>query len=395
MKKSVLVLIPIIIILGASLAEASIASLSVSWQLPTSTLRPSSISTISLTVTNTGLDLTDVVITPTAGPYIKITSGSKNDIGGLAAATTAQSAISIKVDDNVPSTTSYVYLQVDYYTGSSSYEKTFYIPLVIIREPILQISNVNFSSDLEPGKSVTLYFNLNNEGMGNAKDITVSLPQTSNFITSESSGEFFIDNLASGESKTLTFPITVSPSAIIGTATLPVKLSYYDETRTNVYNDTKQIGALIKGKYNFIVTVDSQDVLTTDTSGSITIKIANAGNEQADFLAVKVIPPNSIDISPSYVYVGNLNSDDYDSEKLSMNVGSVSPGNYPISLQLTYKDSFGNPYSEIYSVNAQVSTKAEYSMMHPSSPSSLLIIVVVIVIIGVIIIWRKGLFKKK
>ena len=392
MKKS---LIAIVILLSVTLAEASIASINVSWQFSTSTLRPSSISTISLTITNVGVDLTDIVITSTAGPYIKITSGNKIDLSGLSSASTTAGAISIKVDDDAPSTTSYVYLQVDYYTGTSSYQKTFYVPITIIREPILQINNVNFSNNLEPGKAVTLSFDLKNEGLGNAKDIKVSLSQTSNFIVSDSSGELFISNLASLESKTLTFPITISPDSAIGTTTIPVKLSYYDETRTNSYTDTKQIGALITGKYNFIVTVDSQDILTTDTSGYITIKMANAGNEEANYLAVKTVSSNNLDLSPTSVYVGNLKSDDYDSEKFLLKVGTIGAGEYPISLQLNYKDSFGKSYSEIYSVNAKVSSKAEYSLAHPTSNSPLIIIVIVFVVIVIFIVYKRGLFKRK
>jgi hypothetical protein len=247
---------------------------------------------------------------------------------------------------------------------------------------------------MEPGKTATLSFDLKNEGLGNAKDITVSLPQTSNFIVSDSSGEFFINNLASLESKTLTFSITVSPDAIIGTTTIPVQLSYYDETRTNNYNDTKQIGTLITGKYNFIVTADSQDVLTTGTSGSITFKIANAGNEEADYLTVKAIPPNNFDLSPTSIYIGNLKSDDYDSEKLTLNVGQVEPGNYPISLQFSYKDSFGRSYNEIYSVNAKVSSKAEYSVAHQLQSPLPTFVIVIVVIILFFIAYRKGYLNK-
>jgi hypothetical protein len=392
MKKA---LIAIVILLSVTLVEASVASLNVTWQLSTSTLRPSSISTILLTVTNIGIDLTDIVITSTAGPYVKITSGNKIDLNALASASSAQGALSIKIDDNAPSTTSFVYLQIDYYTGTSSYEKTLYVPITVIREPILQINNVNFSNNLEPGKAVTLSFDLKNEGLGDAKDIKVSLSQTSNFIVSDSSGESFINDLASSESKTLTFPITVSPDSAIGTTTIPVKLSYYDETRTNGYNDTKQIGTLITGKYNFIVAVDSQDVLTTDTSGYITIKFSNAGSEEADYLAIKTISSNNFDLSPTSIYVGNLKSDDYDSEKLLLKVGAIEPGDYPISLQLNYKDSFGKSYDEVYSVNAKVSSKAEYSLAHPTSNSPLIIIIIVFVVVVIFIAYKRGIFKRK
>jgi len=158
--KKIIILITFLLLVTA--VEASIASINVSWQLSTSTLKPSSIATISLTISNPGIDLTSIVIIPKAGPYVKITSGDKIDLDGLSSLSTSQGALSIKVDDDAPSTTSYIYLEVDYYTGTSSYKKTLYIPITIIREPVLQIENINFSDRPEPGKTVTLSFNFNN-----------------------------------------------------------------------------------------------------------------------------------------------------------------------------------------------------------------------------------------
>jgi len=392
MRRIFFILIVSLLLIG--LASATSISLNVAWQLSSNTTKPGGYNTIYLTITNTGTDVSSIVITPTAGPGIKIISGYKLELGDLPATYSQQASISIKADENATSTTSYVYLEVVYYYSNSQYKKTLYVPITIKRDPILQIENVNFSDSLEPGNTVSLSFDLNNEGLGDAKDITVSISQTSNFIVSESSGEFFLSSLSSSESKKLTFPITVSPDALIGTTTIPVELKYYDETRTNNYVETKEIGALIKGKYNFIVTLDSQDVITAGATGSATIKIANAGNQEALYLTINVVKSNNFDTSPTTIYVGNLKSDDYDSEKLSLKVGSVDPGSYPITLQISYKDSFGKSYSEIYSVNAKVYSKAEYALAHQTQSPLPIIVIVIIIIVVLFIAYRKGYLNK-
>jgi len=393
MKK--LILFVIITILSSTLVEAAVTSINVSWQLSTSVLRPSSIATLYVTISNPGADLTGVVVKATSGPYLTIQSGGETDVGAISSLQSSQSAISLKVDDNAPSTSSYVYLEINYYTSTSSYQRDIYIPILIIRTPELQIKNVNFSDDLEPGKTITLSFDLKNEGLGTAKDIILSLDQSTTFIVPQSSGEFFINNLASSNSEKLSFQLTVSPDASIGTAVIPIRLSYNDETRSNNYTDIKEIGALITGKYNFIVTVESQDVLTSGTSGSMTVKIANAGTEQANYLAVKVVSPSNFDLSPTTIYIGNLKSDDYDTEKLLLKIGSVDPGDYPISLQVSYKDSFGRSYNEVYSINAKVYSKAEYSLAHQvQSPYTMIIVIVVIIIIVFFIAYKKGYLKR-
>jgi hypothetical protein len=386
--------IPILFLLLISVAEATSVSLNVSWQLSSNVTRPGGYNTIYLTVTNTGTDVQGIVITPTAGPYLSIVSGNKIELGGLPASLSQQAAITVKADENSTSTTSYVYVETIYYYSDSQYKKDFYIPIIIKGDPNIQIENVNFNGSLEPGNNVLLTFDLVNEGQGDAKDLTVSLSQNSNFISQGSSGEFFVKNLDRHETQRMNVPLTISPDASIGTTTIPIELSYYDSARSSNFVDNQQIGVSIIGNYNFIVTLDSQDIITTETTGSATIKIANGGDQQALHLLVNVVNPSNIDINPAMIYVGNLNSDDYDSEILSLKVGQVNPGLYPINLNITYDDSFGKTYSQMYPVNIRVSSKSEYSLAHPVQTPLSLIVVAIIVVTVLFLVYRKGYLNK-
>lgn len=392
MKRMSFVLIAFLLIAG--LVEATSISLNVAWQLSSNSTKPGGYTTIYLTITNTGTDVQGIEINPMPGPYLSIISGNKIELGDLPATQTQQAAITVKADENSTSTTSYIYVEVVYYYSSSQYKKDFYIPITIKGDPKLQIENVNFNGSLQPGRTVLLTFDLVNEGQGGAKDITISLSQNSNFISSESSGQFFVRNLDKYENQFLTVPLTVSPDASIGTTTIPIQLSYYDSTRSSSFVDTQQIGTSIMGNYNFIVTLDSQDVIAAGTTGSATIKIANGGNQQAFHLSVNVVKSKDFGITPTIIYVGNLNSDDYDSEKLSLNVGSIDPGLYPINLNITYEDSFGKTYSQIYPVNIQVSSQSEYSLTHPAQTPFTFIIILIVVIVVLFIIYRKGYLNK-
>lgn len=189
MKRMLFVLIAFLLIAG--LVEATSISLNVAWQLSSNSTKPGGYNTIYLTVTNTGTDVQSIVITPTAGPSLSIVSGNKIELGDLPATLSQQAAITVKADESSNSTTSYVYVETVYYYSNSQYKKDFYIPITIKGDPKLQIENVNFDGNLQPGNTVLLNFDLVNEGQGGAKDITVSLSQNSNFISSGSSGEFF------------------------------------------------------------------------------------------------------------------------------------------------------------------------------------------------------------
>jgi len=392
MKRMLFVFIAFLFIVV--LAEATSISLNVAWQLSSNSTKPGGYTTIYLTVTNTGTDVQGIEIIPTPGPSLSIISGNKIELGDLPATLSQQVAVTVKADENSNSTTSYVYIETTYYYSNSQYKKDFYIPITIKGDPKIQIENVNFNGSLEPGNNIILTFDLVNEGQGGAKDITVSLSQNSNFISSGSSGEFFIRSLDKYENQKLTVPLTVSPEASIGTTTIPIELSYYDSTRSGNFVDTQQIGASIVGNYNFIVTLDSQDVIAAGTTGSATVKIANGGNQQAFHLVVNVIKPNNFDITPTTIYVGNLNSDDYDSETLSLVAGQVNTGLYPISLNITYDDSFGRTYSQTYPVNIEISSRSAYSLAHPVQTPLSLIVIVIVVIIVLFFIYRKGYLNK-
>ena len=336
MKKAII----LIFLLCIAVAEAAVSTINVSWQVSPSTLRPSSIATISLSVSNPSSDLTNVVINSLPGPYVKITSGNKIELGSLPSLGSAQASISVMVDENAPSINSYIYVEVDYYTSStSSSKKSFYIPLTIVREPIIQIKNVNFSSEPEPGKTINLSFDLKNEGLGIAKDIIVSLVPNSNFLVPGSS-EVFLSNLNNLETKTITFPLTISPDASVGTSSISVKITYYDEIRSSSYNQTKEIGLKISGNIDFITTVSSYNNFYYGNLGKVLIAIANRGTAPASFVTVKA----SSEYGSKEFYIGSLDSDDSETIELPQDL-TKAKGKYVINLLINYRDKFDNSYS--------------------------------------------------
>lgn len=367
MKKIFFILL--IFLLSISLVEATI-SLSVSWQLSTETLRPGGDATISLTFTNAGTTaLTNVIAKPTPGPYVEITSGSKIELGGISATTSQQSAISIKVDKDAPSTTSYIYLEVDYYTGTSDYEKNFYIPITIKRKPLLEIKNVKYSDSVEPGKTLELSFEILNSGDGPAKDLQIILNQSDLFTTISSSGETLIDSLDPSKYETIKFDITINPDASVGIDSIPVKLTYYDETKETSYSETKYIGISISGTIEFVTTFEPGENFFYGKIGEAEITISNSGTGSAEYVTVKA----SSDYGSKEFYIGSLDSDDSETIELVQDLRGVS-GKYPITLEISYKDKFQNSFSVTEIVEA-VPTNAPFDY-------TLIIIVVVVVVVG-------------
>ena len=347
--KKILLISMICMILLSSAVLASV-SLDVSWSTAVDTLRPGAETTIDLAISNTGTtSLTNVVVKPTGGPDISVTSGHV-ELGGLLASGSGQASIAIRADEDAKSRTSYVSLVVDYYTGTSSYTKTFSIPVTIKREPILQIINVKYNDTISPGKTLWIIFDIKNSGVGPARDLVVTLNQSDVFTITESAGEIVIDELGGGRTEELGFMITIDPDADIGINSIPITLAYYDETGINEYSETKYIGLTVAGKIDFVVTVDSA------SGGTSMITISNRGTGSAEYLTVKATVGNVY----KEFYIGSLDSDD--SETIEIPQPRVA-GEYELILELDYKDKFNTEYTEEKIVTVKPTFELNYGFV--------------------------------
>ncbi len=335
------------------------ASLSVSWSVLDEQVRPGGETTILLTFSNpTTLSISNIKVNVYAENYLT-PYPTYFEIGSLSPGFSQQTSIKVKVSWNAPSSISFVTLRIEYYEMSGRKELSLNIPINIKALPILQIEDVNFSKErIEPGNSLLLSFYLSNKGDGSAKDITIKLNQS--LITSET-GEIFIPEIKPKERVLIQIPITVNPSLQIGIYPLPLIITYWDETKSQYYSEIKTISLKLSGKYTFIVTLEDQDILTPASEGLIEIKIANAGTQEAKFLYLTFSYDFPIkELTPSIVYVGNLDPDDYDSEVLKLKISeNVLPGYYPLNMTLNFEDVYGNEYSETYILNLRISEKVE------------------------------------
>jgi hypothetical protein len=382
----------LLLFVNVSMAAGSITITS---QVLDSSVRPGGETTVFLTLTNpsTTASVTSVRLYILPGPYI-ISSVSYAEIGGLDASASQQTSLTLKIDSAAPSTTSYITTKVTYYTDSIQRETTANIPVTIKRIPILQLEQVTYTPNIiEPGNTVTLSIDLKNDGDGSAKDVKVSLNQTAKIFIVKGSPETFIDEITSKNAATISFVLTIDPSISIGTYSIPISLSYSDETKTSSYSSTKYIGLTITGKYNFVFALDSQDVIVPGKTGTITVKAANAGTQDAQFSTLTVIGSDYFEsITPSVAYIGKISSDDYDTEKFTVKASdSAKPGNYPIQFQLEYKDSYGKSYNETFETNVRISSKEEL----PKASFSPFLILGLVLIIALVVFLVFKIIRKK
>ena len=336
--KKVFLLLTVLLLVGAVYAVDIV--LTVTWQLSSTVARPNGDVVVYLTATNSGLGLTGVTLTSTPGPYLKIVSGGKIDLGDMPATSSQQSSITLKVDENAGATVSYVKIEAKYYYSTTEYKRIIYIPVTIRRDPILEITNVNFNDTTGPGKTVLLSFDVYNKGDVSARDLNVKLNKTSLFITPSSSGEKVITEIGPMESVPVSFVVTINPEADVGIDNIPLFLTYYDDTKVNNYTDEKNIGIMVSGQAEFVINVDSYENFYTGQMGVVNVYIANRGTGPAEYVSVEAIS----DFGSKEIYIGSLDSDDSETIDISQDLRGAS-GKYPIYLTLNYRDKFDNTYT--------------------------------------------------
>jgi hypothetical protein len=320
----------------------AVEAVSIGYSVADAKVRPGSQTNIQLTLSNPSAAETPYYITLfiSGGPYLTV-SPSTMDIASLGIGASQLTNINVRVSPDAVSTTSYVTVKATYTVSGNARDTSVTIPIKIRRDPVLQIENVSYSKQPEPGIATVLTFYLSNTGDGPAKDLRVSLNQSSTLASTGSGGEVFITSLDPAGRKRLEFPIAISPSAEPGLYPLPVFLHYYDETKSDQTAATKYIGMTLSGKANFIVTLDSTKDFYFGRKGTATISIANAGNSPADFLVVRTSSP----YGTKETYVGNLDSDETETIDVIQDLPAMA-GPYKLEVELDWKDKFGTVYTE-------------------------------------------------
>jgi len=324
----------------------AVEAVSLGWTVGHTSVRPGGQTTIQLTVSNPGTAETPTYINlfASADPYLTVTPTSTS-IASLGLGSSQVTVLDVKVSPNAVSKTAYVTVKATYIVSGTSRDTTINIPVKIRRDPILQIVNVSYGKSPEPGLSTVLSFDIYNSGEGPARDLKVSMTQSSVISSTDSSGEIFISELAPAAKQRIEFPVTISPSATPGLYSVPLTLSYYDETKSDLSNISKSIGLALGGKTKFVVTLDSVKNFYFGKIGTASVSISNAGNSPAEFLIVKASSP----YGTKEVYVGNLDSDDTQTIDMEQNL-PMAGGPYDLTLEMSWKDKFGAEYTETKTV---------------------------------------------
>ena len=240
------------------------------------------------------------------------------------------------------------------------------------------------SREVSPGETTNLKIKLKNEADSYLRDVNIKLNISGSvFLPINSTEDRKIYLIGSKENKTADFDLLVSPNAGCGPYKIPVVISYYDSAG-EYYTKTNYITLVVSAEPEIIVNIDKSEILTAGQTGIVSLNIINKGLIDVKFLTVSLKPEMYEILSPSEVYIGNLDSDDYDTTDFKIHVPEDRK-ELPLKIELNYKDANNKEYSENYVVNLKLYTQEElkkYSLVPDTTGTTNTIIFIILLFVG-------------
>ncbi len=240
-------------------------------------------------------------------------------------------------------------------------------------------------SQLAPGLGGNLTVTIRNAGDTEIKDVRVQITPPSGISFLDDVSKRKIATMASGSSQELSFNLIVSPAMAEGVYSSYISIDYLNKIgQEKQDNDTFAI--IIKSQPKLFVKIDDSEIYKGNVVGDVTITFVNNNIADIRFLTVELEDSPDYDlISTNRMYIGDLDSDDF--ESVDFNMKLINEKDYIIlPLRITYKDALNNDYSQEINVDLRVRDAADLG--NGGMSTTLILIILVAIIIVVWLIWR-------
>jgi LPXTG-motif cell wall-anchored protein len=278
------------------------------------------------------------------------------------------------------------------------------------QSPLLSISEVTATPQkVGPGEEMDLKITLENNENFPIQNIQVNLllyniqgttPETINipFSPIDSSTEKIIKRLDKKSAKTVNYKLISDVDASSKTYKIPIEIIYEDEDGQS-YTKNTLISAQIGKEPSLLVIKDSREKIIQDKESAMDIKFTNNGLVNIKLITLEVIDSEDFNlITPKIEYVGNIDSDDYQSIEIILKSKSDSNEYINIPLKVTYLDENNREYTEEIKIHAEhlSYTKAlETGIIQEKSMTGILVFIGIIIIgIGIYIYFKKRKHKE-
>ena len=261
--------------------------------------------------------------------------------------------------------------------------------------PAIKITNVS-DTQLIPGQSKEITFELQNVGTSTAYDVVAELREDRTVtttgvviereITPLGSAVGHIDKLGPKEKATVTINMSVSRDAQLKNYVLPAVISYRTPAGTRT-SETTYMGFKVAGFVMIDAAIKDKTNFVAGQTSEVNIELFNKGVGKAEFTIVEISTDFGT-VDRLKEFIGALEPNDVDSFKTSINIDPNSPTkNGNIILTISYEDTDATIKTNIITLPVRVYSTADGASVNQASPI-LGIIGVIILIVVIFVIWK-------
>ncbi|MBI2558579.1 hypothetical protein HYW20_04605 [Candidatus Woesearchaeota archaeon] len=268
------------------------------------------------------------------------------------------------------------------------------------KDAILSVEKYTTTPEVvAPGSKAKLMIGLRNHASSILKDVKITLDlgksgdEQTPFAPVGSTNEKVISVVDAQGYIPLEFSLMADPDAKSKVYKVPLKMQYSDIINKN-YSKTLIIAVVVGAEPDISVYIDSTKVYTAGKTGEVTVKIVNKGLTDVKFLNVNLDKADGYKVlSPYEVYLGNIDSDDYETADFKLGIDKTSKGKTILPLTIEYKDANNADYKKKVNLELPIYTSSEAKRLGlVEGNGKIKWIIVVIVIVGGFFgyrMWRK------
>lgn len=270
------------------------------------------------------------------------------------------------------------------------------------RDYVIGISNIKTEpEEIAPGNYFKISFDVINYASSSVSDLsanfnlqsleTVATSRTElPFTPIKNSNQKLIKIIRPNEKQSLSFDFSLEIGAESKVHKMPLNIVYYNNKGTQFSQDFI-LGIPIFEKPTFLINLENSEVFMNQQRGKVVLSISNTGLSRMNFLNIELLQSEDYKIiSSNMIYLGNLDSDDFDTMDFEIYLDSDKT-EIPISLKINYKDQFNNEHKEIKDIILKLYSSEDaikYGLMNAKNYTPT-IIFIVLIIIGGLWYWRK------
>lgn len=258
----------------------------------------------------------------------------------------------------------------------------FLVATLISNVSAVVVTSVN-APRLTPGQQATLDIRLENILSEDVQDITINLNFQGLPITPIDGSSAGFDELNSDEDARASFVVRAASDATPGDYQIPYTITYNQNGDDKTRNGS--IGITISSQPSLSYTISTENPVIGQ-EGKVTLKIVNTGFADAKFVSVRALPIGFTILSEDQIYIGNVDSDDFETATFDVVFSSNNPS---FSAIIDYTDFDNKKITKTIDIPVVVYTKERAIELGIIEKNNLPVYIGIVVLVIVLwIIWR-------